>query len=102
MIESNFMAFELPDLPFPKEALEPWTSAETLEFHHGKHHGGYVKKLNAAVEATDWADKSLEETISGNRDNPGIFNNAAQHWNHSFFWLCLHQRLRSQKIKSPS
>ena len=84
------MTFELPDLPFAADALEGWTSAETLSFHHGKHHASYVKKLNAAVEGTDYADKSLEEVVSASRgkDN-GVFNNAAQNWNHAFFWNCL-------------
>lgn len=83
------MAFELPELPFDKSALEGWTSAETLEFHYGKHHAGYVKKLNAATEGAEWADKDLTDVISGNRDNPVIFNSAAQTWNHTFFWNCL-------------
>lgn len=80
------MSFELPQLPFAEDALSPWTSAETISFHYGKHHAGYVKKLNAAVEGTEWAEKDLIEVINGNRSNPGIFNSAAQHWNHSFFW----------------
>lgn len=83
------MTFELPDLPFDKTAFGAWTSAETFDFHHGKHHAGYVKKMNAAVEGTPWAEKDLIEVIVGNRDNPGIFNSAAQHFNHSFFWNCL-------------
>lgn len=83
------MAFELPELPFDSKALEPYMSAETLEFHHGKHHAGYVAKLNAAIEGTDDADKSLDEIIMGAEINSGLFNNAAQHWNHSFFWNCL-------------
>lgn len=83
------MSFVLPELPFEKSALSPWTSAETFEYHHGKHHAGYVAKLNAAVEGTEWAEKELVEVINGNRSNPAIFNNAAQHFNHSFFWTCL-------------
>lgn len=83
------MAFELPNLPFDAGSFEGWTSAETFSFHHGKHHAGYVKKLNAATEGTEWADKDLVEVINGNRENAGIFNSAAQHWNHSFFWNCL-------------
>ena len=83
------MSFTLPDLPFESDALAPWTSAETFDFHYGKHHAGYVKKLNAAVEGTDWAEKELTEVINGNRDNASIFNSAAQHYNHSFFWNCL-------------
>ncbi len=83
------MAFELPALPFDPKALEPYMSAETLEFHHGKHHAGYVTKLNAAIEGTENADKSLEDIIKGAETHSGLFNNAAQHWNHSFFWNCL-------------
>jgi Fe-Mn family superoxide dismutase len=81
------MSFELPQLPYAKDALAPHMSAETLEFHHGKHHAGYVTKLNAAIEGTDNAGKSLEDIIKSAEG--GLFNNAAQHWNHSFFWKCL-------------
>lgn len=83
--------FTLPDLPFPKDSMKEFCSAETFDFHHGKHHAGYVKKLNAAVENTPDADKSLEEIIKASREanNLGVFNNAAQHWNHSFFWNSL-------------
>lgn len=82
--------FELTSLPFEENALEGWTSAETLSFHHGKHHAGYVKKLNAAAEGTDYAEKSLEEVIVAARGaDQGVFNNAAQIWNHTFFWNCL-------------
>ncbi len=81
------MSFELPALPFDKNALDPYMSAETLEYHHGKHHNGYVTKLNNAIEGTEWADKKLEEIIQG--ATGGVFNNAAQHYNHSFFWKCL-------------
>ncbi len=83
------MAFELPALPFDPKALEPHMSAETFEYHHGKHHAAYIAKLNAAIEGTDNADKSLEDIIAGAEINSGLFNNAAQHWNHSFFWNCL-------------
>ncbi len=78
------MAIELPPLPYPKEALNPHISTETLEFHYGKHHAGYVKKLNAAIENTENAEKSLEEIIKTSEG--GIFNNAAQIWNHTFYW----------------
>ncbi len=81
------MAFSLPDLPYPKNALEPHISAETLEYHHGKHHQTYVDKLNGLVEGTDKANQSLEEIIR-NSDG-GVFNNAAQVWNHTFYWHCL-------------
>jgi Fe-Mn family superoxide dismutase len=81
------MPFELPPLPYAKDALQPYMSAETLEYHHGKHHLAYVTKLNALIQGTPWADKSLEEIIRGS-DGP-LFNNAAQAWNHTFFWNCL-------------
>jgi len=82
--------FELPALPYAPDAFGGWTSAETFSFHHGKHHAGYVKKLNAAVEGTDYAGKPLEEVVADSRGkDAGVFNNAAQHWNHAFFWTCL-------------
>jgi Fe-Mn family superoxide dismutase len=81
------MSFELPPLPYAQDALEPLMSARTLSFHYGKHHAGYVKKLNAAIEGTDNATKSLEEIIMS--ASGGLFNNAAQVWNHTFFWNCL-------------
>ena len=86
------MAFELPALPYAQDALEPHISANTLSFHYGKHHNGYVTKLNAAIEGTDLASKSLEEIIKGTAGDPaksGVFNNAAQVWNHSFYWQCM-------------
>ena len=81
------MAFELPALPYAKDALAPHISAETLEFHHGKHHNAYVVKLNSLVEGTDFAGKSLEDVIKSS-EGP-VFNNAAQIWNHTFYWHCL-------------
>ncbi len=81
------MAFELPDLPYEKTALEPHISAETLEFHHGKHHATYVTKLNGLVPGTEYEGKSLEEIITSS--DGGVFNNAAQIWNHTFYWNCL-------------
>jgi Fe-Mn family superoxide dismutase len=81
------MAFELPVLPYEKNALEPHISAETLEFHYGKHHATYVTKLNGLIEGTDLANKSLEEIVK-NSDG-GVFNNAAQVWNHTFYWQSL-------------
>lgn len=81
------MTFELPALPFAINALEPHISAETLEFHHGKHHATYVQKLNGLVEGTDLVNKTLEEIVKSS-DGP-IFNNAAQIWNHTFYWNCL-------------
>ena len=81
------MAFELPPLPYAKDALEPVISAETIEYHYGKHHQTYVTNLNKLTEGTEQADKSLEELIK--TASGGVFNNAAQVWNHSFYWNCL-------------
>ncbi|MCP5326313.1 MAG: superoxide dismutase [Fe] [Oceanospirillaceae bacterium] len=78
------MSFELPALPYAKNALEPHISAETLEFHHGKHHQTYVTKLNGLIEGTDFAGKSLEDIVK--TSSGGVFNNAAQVWNHTFYW----------------
>lgn len=86
------MAYELPALPYDYTALEPLISKNTLEFHHDKHHAAYVKNYNAAVEGTDLANKSIEEVIkaiAGDASKAGIFNNAAQAWNHSFYWQCM-------------
>lgn len=81
------MAHTLPALPYADDALAPVISAETISFHYGKHHQGYVNKLNAATEGTKWHDASLEEII--NSDEKGLFNNAAQIWNHTFYWNCM-------------
>lgn len=81
------MAIELPPLPYDQDALEPHISRETLEYHYGKHHNTYVVKLNGLVDGTDDADKSLEEIVKSS--SGGIFNNAAQVWNHTFYWNCL-------------
>jgi Fe-Mn family superoxide dismutase len=81
------MAFELPPLPYEKNALEPHISAETLEFHHDKHHNTYVVNLNNLVPGTEFEGKSLEEIVK--TSSGGIFNNAAQVWNHTFYWNCL-------------
>ncbi len=84
------MSFTLPDLPFARDALGDFMSAETFDYHHGKHHKAYVDKLNAAVE-----EKRLEGSLSDiireakTGGDKAVFNNAAQHWNHSFFWQCL-------------
>lgn len=84
------MNHTLPQLPFAFTDLAPWTSENTLSFHHGKHHAGYVSKLNTAIEGTEFAEMDLETVIKQTRgNNPGVFNNAAQHFNHSFFWSCL-------------
>lgn len=78
---------KLPDLPYAETALEPHISAETLQYHHGKHHAKYVSKLNDLITGTEFEDKSLEEIIRNAPEN--IFNNAAQAWNHTFYWNCL-------------
>jgi superoxide dismutase, Fe-Mn family len=86
------MAFELPPLPYPTNALEPYTSARTLEFHHGKHHQTYVTTLNKLVEGSPMAGQSLEELIKSthkDQSKTAVFNNAAQVWNHTFFWNCM-------------
>ena len=81
------MSFTLPELPYRKNALEPYISAETLEFHHGKHHNAYVTNLNKLVTGTPHEHKPLEEIIAASEG--GIFNNAAQVWNHTFYWNSL-------------
>jgi Fe-Mn family superoxide dismutase len=81
------MAFTLPPLPYALDALQPHISKETLEYHHGKHHNAYVVKLNSLIENTPDAGKSLEDIIKSS--SGGIFNNAAQVWNHTFYWHCL-------------
>ncbi len=81
------MAFELPALPYAKDALMPHISPETIDYHYGKHHQAYVNNLNGLVEGTDNAKKSLEEIIKSS--DGGLFNNAAQVWNHTFYWNCL-------------
>jgi len=78
---------ELPDLPYAIDALEPHISAETLEFHHGKHHATYVDKLNGMIPGSEFESATLEDIIQG--ASGGMFNNAAQIWNHSFYWNCL-------------
>ena len=82
------MSIELPDLPYAIDALEPHVSAQTLEYHHGKHHRAYVDKLNAAIAGSDYEDHTLESIISAAHDaaDSGVFNNAAQAWNHTFLW----------------
>jgi superoxide dismutase, Fe-Mn family len=89
------MAFELPPLPYPKDGLEPHMSSRTLEFHHGKHHHAYVATLNKLVKDTPFANQSLEEVIRAtakDESKTAIFNNAAQAWNHDFFWNCMRPR----------
>lgn len=81
------MAFELPPLPYAHDALQPHISKETLEYHHDKHHNTYVVNLNNLVPGTEFEGKSLEEIVK--TSSGGIFNNAAQVWNHTFYWNCL-------------
>ena len=81
------MAIELPPLPYERNALEPHISAETLEYHYGKHHKTYVDNLNKMIEGTEFADMPLVEIIR--KSQGGMFNNAAQVWNHTFYWNCL-------------
>ncbi|QSB44373.1 superoxide dismutase [Altererythrobacter sp. FM1] len=84
------MAFDLIPLPYADTALAPAISAETLSYHYGKHHKAYIDKTNAAIEGGELADKSLEEVIAAVRGkNQGLFNNAAQSWNHGFYWHSL-------------
>ena len=78
---------ELPQLPYAMDALQPFISKQTIEFHYGKHHQTYVDNLNKLVEGTEFENSSLEEMIR--RSNGGIFNNAAQVWNHTFYWESL-------------
>jgi superoxide dismutase, Fe-Mn family len=81
------MTHQLPPLPYEMDALEPHISKETLEYHYGKHHKTYVDKLNGLIPGTEFEDMSLEDTIK--KSSGGMFNNAAQIWNHSFYWNCL-------------
>ena len=81
------MAFTLPELPYSKDELEPHISSETLEYHYGKHHQAYVDKLNGLVKGSEFEGQDLETIIKN--ANGGVFNNAAQVWNHTFYWHCL-------------
>jgi len=83
------MAYELPPMPYDYAALEPHISKSTLEFHHDKHHAGYVSKFNAAVEGSDLDRQPIEDaikTLAKDPEKSGVFNNAAQAWNHTFYW----------------
>jgi Fe-Mn family superoxide dismutase len=82
------MAIELPPLPYEKNALEPNISAETLEFHYGKHHQAYVTNLNNLIKGTEFENADLEDIIK--KSSGGVFNNAAQVWNHTFYWKSMH------------
>lgn len=86
------MAYKLPELPFGYTDLEPYISKSTLEFHHDKHHAAYVNNYNDAVKGTTYDNESLEDVIkavAGDASKAGLFNNAAQAWNHSFYWNCI-------------
>ncbi|EKD50791.1 MAG: Superoxide dismutase [uncultured bacterium] len=88
------MPHALPQLPYSKDALAPFFSAETLEYHYGKHHATYVTNLNNLIASTEWADKPLEDFITNPSALPtdkkaALYNNAAQVWNHTFYWNCL-------------
>ena len=86
------MAIQLPDLPYAKDGLAPYISANTLEFHHGKHHRAYVDNTNKLIAGTELANESLETIIKKtvvDAAKSGLFNNAAQVWNHSFYWQCM-------------
>ncbi|MEE3622394.1 superoxide dismutase [Nitrospirillum sp. BR 11752] len=86
------MAFELAPLPYAKDALQPYMSSETLDYHHGKHHNAYVTKLNELIAGTAFEGQSLEDIVkatAGKAESQAIFNNAGQHWNHTFFWNSL-------------
>ena len=81
------MSFSLPELPYAYDALAPYMSRETLEYHHDKHHQAYVDTGNKLLKGSDWAGKSLEAVVRGTHgNNPGLFNNAGQHYNHTHFW----------------
>lgn len=86
------MTVVLPSLPYAENALEPFYSAKTISFHYGKHHKAYVDNLNKLVTGTELEGKTLEEVLAASDGNParaGLFNNAAQIWNHTFFWHCM-------------
>lgn len=83
------MAFELPDLPYGHNALEPHIDAKTMEIHHGKHHAAYVSKLNAAIDGTPMADKSLDDLMKSHSDVGAVRNNGGGHWNHTLFWTIM-------------
>ncbi len=91
------MAIELPPLPYEKNALEPHISAETLEFHYGKHHQAYVTNLNNLIKGTEFENASLEDIIK--KSSGGVFNNAAQVWNHTFYWHSMRSPTRRQRTQ---
>ncbi len=86
--------FELPKLPYELDALQPYISKETLEYHYGKHHQAYVTNLNNLIKDTEFASMSLEDIIM--KSSGGMFNNAAQVWNHTFYWHCMTPKSNGQ------
>ena len=97
------MAFSLPDLPYSHDALAPYMSKETLEFHHDKHHLAYVNNGNNLLKGTEWENKSLEEIVKGSHGkNAGLFNNAGQHYNHLHFWKWMKPGGGGDKIPGAS
>ncbi len=92
------MSFKLPELPFNPTAVQSWFSKETVEFHYGKHHNAYVTKLNELIPGTPFEKATLEEMI--NQASGGIYNNAAQAWNHTFFWYCIGDQPAHTNIES--
>jgi Fe-Mn family superoxide dismutase len=86
-VKEEAMEHQLPDLPYAKDALDPHLSAETIDYHYGKHHKAYVDNLNKLILGTEFENRPLEDIIKS--ANGGIFNNAAQAWNHTFYWNCL-------------
>lgn len=81
------MTFELPELPYERDALSPHISEETLDYHYGKHHQAYVDTLNKLAEGTEWENRPLDDVVKGSSGQ--LFNQAAQHWNHTFYWACM-------------
>src|ERR1700723_91517 len=93
------MAFTLPELPYAYDALTPHMSRETLEFHHDKHHQAYVTNGNNLAKGTEWEKKPVEEVLKGTfGKNPGLFNNAAQHYNHIHFWKWMKRGVGGDKL----
>ncbi len=96
------MAFQLPDLPYSHDALQPFMSKETLEFHHDKHHQAYVTNGNKLIEGSGLEGKSLEEVVKGSYGkNAGLFNNAGQHYNHIHFWKWMKKGGGGKKLPGP-
>lgn len=98
------MSFTLPKLPYPNDALKPFLTPETFEYHYGKHHKTYIDKLNTLINDTEFSNMTLEEIMRKSKaaqKNP-IFNNAAQGWNHTFFWHCLTPKDKSSLSACPS